>query len=216
MKIKIINFNEQDKTLLTHYIDEFKYYIDKMTTNVIFLYLSNDNIQSRKLLRETIIRNPDNKIIISSNKHSLANLAWKVDVFSYIESPIINQDLKSIFHKLMKYIKNKNNLIKLTFQGGFDLINPSDIRLIQASGNYVELYTETQTKKIYTYKLKELEEMLQQYPYLIRTGRSFILNIDKISVLERNYVKIKGEIPIKLKLSNNYIKKIKQILLWYI
>ena len=121
-----------------------------------------------------------------------------IKLFSSEES---NNGLNTRIKNLLKYIENPNEGFSETKQGKLAIkangkisfIEKNDIKYIQASGYYAEIYTE-QKKYLLRESLNSLLDQLKSFNF-IRIHRSTIINTSLIKeVLYSNY----GEIDVKM------------------
>ncbi|WP_062059150.1 LytR/AlgR family response regulator transcription factor [Aquimarina longa] len=100
-----------------------------------------------------------------------------------------NQKLKNSIKKDQKsstkeeIIHLPSNTLKETIK--FDL---STLLFIKSDGNYIEIYTQKKDQiatSFYRFSIQQIEETLNEFPFIIRTHRSYLVNI-------RNIEKSKG------------------------
>lgn len=88
------------------------------------------------------------------------------------------------------FIKTNKKYIKLFFD---------DISYIKSLGNYVEVFTISNTKYIYYKSLKELIDKLPVY--FMRVHNSYIINIVHLNSIEDNHIHIND---IKISIGKSY------------
>ncbi len=94
-----------------------------------------------------------------------------------------NQKLKSLLENKKETIEKKiihlpSNTLKEDIQ--FDLNN---LLFIKSDGNYIEIYTIENNKLVklfYRFSIHKIEETLAEFPQVIRTHRSYLVNIRRI------------------------------------
>ncbi len=123
-----------------------------------------------------------NKVIELFSSNQPNGLNKKINnLLKYIENP--NQDFSEI----------KHSKLAIKAQGKISFIEKHDIKYIQASGYYAEIYTE-QKKYLLRESLNSLLDQLKSFNF-IRIHRSTIINTSLIKeVLYSNY----GEIDVKM------------------
>ncbi len=121
-----------------------------------------------------------------------------IELFSSNES---NSGLNKKINNLLKYIENpneefseiKHSKLAIKANGKVSFIEKNDIKYIQASGYYAEIFTE-QKKYLLRESLNSLLDQLKSFNF-IRIHRSTIINTSLIKeVLYSNY----GEIDVKM------------------
>lgn len=98
----------------------------------------------------------------------------------------------------------------------FVKVKPDDIRYVEVSGNYVDIYfmQEQEVKhKLLRVTIKQMEEQLKAYSMFVRCHRAFIVNVNQISNIIGNsqgcrlkLLNIPHEIPV----SRRYMKQFKE------
>lgn len=118
--------------------------------------------------------------MFASNKSNILNNKIG-DLLRYIENP--NEDFSTL----------KKTKLAIKANGKISFIEKSNIKYIQASGYYVEIFTE-QKKYLLRESLSSLLDQLKSYDF-VRIHRSTIINTSYINeVLYSNY----GEIDVKM------------------
>ena len=96
-------------------------------------------------------------------------------------------------------------------------INPTQIMYLEASGNYVNVYykQEAQYRKILRTTIKCMEEQLVDYPFLVRCHRTYIININWVTHLNRNtqgyHLNLRDSLK-EIPVSRTYLKELKLLL----
>jgi two-component system LytT family response regulator len=70
--------------------------------------------------------------------------------------------------------------IVLVDSNGFQVINASEIICLEANGNYTDLYLTGNRKLTFCRILKEFASLLKDHQFILRTHRSYIVNINHI------------------------------------
>ena len=161
------------------------------------------------------------QIIIISSKEKYAIHAFEYDVTDYLLKPFtysrfcravgkaLDRQEKSRIHARVDeiFIKHKYSLMKLKY---------ADILWVEAMENYVVIHTFDEKYTVH-FTMRALEEKLPSKQFL-RVHRSFIVNVDSISSIEENIIRIKTRenpktnIPIGKSYKDNLLKKITVIL----
>jgi len=106
--------------------------------------------------------------------------------------------------------------LKIPFKGGMDVIDLHEICFCTGEGNYTTIYLSSGIKKTVTLQLNVIEKSLCTAPNFQRIGKSFIINLNKISRIKDKTVELStAKDPLKLNLSDLYIKRLKKTIMWY-
>ena len=159
-----------------------------------------------------------------SHQFSVDNSVTKTNLAS--DNASSNQDSESTTISFAEEINSKDSnqpkyeteTILLTGDTKESLeVSPLLILLIEAAGNYVYVYyKETkQTRKIIRTTFSNMEKQLAKYPFLIKCHRTYMVNLNYITNLNKDsqgyHLILEGtskEIPV----SRTYLKEIKRIL----
>ena len=112
---------------------------------------------------------------------------------------ILKENLKqSLIHnnKLKEILKNKqektDDLIvnfPSNIQSENITFNVEQLLFIKSDGNYIEVYTKTNNEiktQLYRISIQKIENELTKYPFIIRTHRTYLVNIKNISHTKGN------------------------------
>lgn len=96
-------------------------------------------------------------------------------------------------------------------------ISPYQILYLEASGNYVNVYYQQakQSRKIIRTTFRNMEEQLTNYPFLVRCHRTYMVNINFVTLLDRNeqgYHLVLQNSTKEIPVSRTYLKELKAIL----
>lgn len=212
-------FNFKNPELVAALKEEEKALENYLVNDLAFVYLSEDSPQNRLLLRKiTQVHAPLNVVLVSENIE-ISKLAWRVNVFHFLHLPKMELFPNfTFFQDRLMYkhpYKELPKKLKINFKGGIDIIETKDICYCIGDGNYTTLYLSTGIKKTITYQLNALEKKLCLVPNFQRIGKSFIINIDKVSKIKSNSVNLYSKNELELKISPLYIKRLKKAVMWY-
>lgn len=162
------------------------------------------------------------KIILTTAFPDYALEGYELEIVDYLLKPIsFERFLKAVnklnhtttsAHELFAsneglrhelFIKSDRKLIKIDAQ---------DILFIEGLKNYLMIYTNTSHKRIITHStFKQMEDELSRYSCFQRVHKSFIVNLNHLSVIEGNSVHIGTHIiPIGSMYKENFIARIKK------
>lgn len=184
-----------------------------------FVYLSEDSPQNRLLLRKITQLHSSLNIVLVSENIEISKLAWKANIFHFLYLP--KMDLYPNFTLLQDRMMCKHQYkelpkkLKINFKGGVDIIEIKDICYCIGEGNYTTIFLSTGIKKTITFQLNALEKKLCLAPNFQRIGKSFIVNIDKVSKIKGSSVNLNSKNELELIISPLYIKRLKKAVMWY-
>jgi len=133
------------------------------------------------------------------------------------KSQFYNEKLKEIIEKN----ENLEGPINILSKSKNEIINISlnNLLFIRAEGNYVEVYTKKDKqiiKNLYRVSIETIENELKKFPYIIRTHRSYIVNIRNIEHSKgtaRNYLLFFSNINESIPVSRNRFKDFNKAIL---
>ena len=153
-------------------------------------------------------------ILISKNNSDVLNIAFFFKIVFYALTTglvistiitwinytiILKENLKqSLIHNnnLKKILKTKQEktddlIINLpsNIQTENIIFNLEQLLFIKSDGNYVEIYSQINNKlktQLYRASIQSIEDKLINYPYIIRTHRTYLVNIKNISHTKGN------------------------------
>lgn len=180
-------------------------YLNDHVVDVIFLDIHMPDFNGFDFIKT--IKNPPKIVLVTSDK-DYASAAFEFDaIVDYLVKPITEERFKKAVSKLTNrnrvkevpqiikkevittdqnsdfYVNIGNRLIKIDF---------SQIILIKAQGDYVEIKTETSSYTVHS-TLRKIESKLPKKIFL-KIHRSYIINTRKIIDIENNSVLIGREI----------------------
>jgi|SRR6056297_1116268 len=184
--------------------------------DLVFLDIEMPNKNGFELI-ELLIQNKLNPVVIFTTAYDkYAIKAFKYAAFDYLLKPIKLDVLRLTIDRLFKnnsefnLTQNSNklnqffqekNLLKLDLRTGTLIIEPKELVLCNADGNYTHLYLADGKQETVTFNIGEILKMLPDQNFY-RTDRSHIINLLYLKKIDS-----KGK-SIELKLNDRY-KKIK-------
>lgn len=137
------------------------------------------------------------KVIFTTAYSEYAIEGFKVDAIDYLLKPISYADFLKASEKAKDRIKQKDTPIPhvesnekfLFIKSEYKIlrINLSDIKYIEGMREYLRIHIENQQPVMTLMSMKKMEEFLPEASFM-RVHRSFIVNLDKISTIERNRI----------------------------
>lgn len=137
------------------------------------------------------------KIIFTTAFEQYALEGFKVDALDYLLKPISYPEFLKATNKAHQWFEMSRNTSSKIVEEGDDIFVKSDYKLvklqlhkiqyIEGLKDYVKIYVDDRPQPVVALlSMKMFEEMLPSS--FIRVHRSFIVNLDKITVIERNRI----------------------------
>lgn len=137
------------------------------------------------------------KIIFTTAFEQYALEGFKVDALDYLLKPISYPEFLKATNKALQWFEMSRNTSSKIVEEGDDIFVKSDYKLvklqlykiqyIEGLKDYVKIYVDDRPQPVVALlSMKMFEEMLPSS--FIRVHRSFIVNLDKITVIERNRI----------------------------
>lgn len=179
--------------------------IEQFQPDAIFLDIEMPG-KSGLQLAEILIENRYNgSVVFTTAYNAYAIKAFRLSAIDYLLKPIQEDQLLQAIEKLISEKESQNNAERLKVlsenlnenrnevlcipnQAGFEYIPIAEIEYIEADGSYVNLYCTNNRSKTISKNLKYFEIALLDFTNFIRPHRSFIVNKDFIT----NYIKSDG------------------------
>lgn len=137
------------------------------------------------------------KIIFTTAFEQYALEGFKVDALDYLLKPISYPEFLKAANKALRWFGISGNKSAKSVEEGDDIFVKSDYKLvklqlhkiqyIEGLKDYVKIYVDDRPQPVVALlSMKTIEEMLPSA--FIRVHRSYIVNLDKITVIERNRI----------------------------
>ncbi|MBS1779669.1 MAG: response regulator transcription factor [Bacteroidetes bacterium] len=162
--------------------------------DVLFIDIQMPEITGMELIKS--LKEPP-AIVFTTAYPNYAHTGFELDAVDYLLKPISTERFLKTINRLHQrgvgimssptadkkyiFIKIDQDLVKIEFK---------DILFIEGLENYVKIHCEDRALISYC-TLKSIEEVLLQYNF-IRIHRSYIVNIDKVDLIQNHIFKIKG------------------------
>lgn len=150
--------------------------------------------------------------------------AIKNQAFDYLLKPVDRNELRQCVLKFIamriaqdqpedqKEESGKISRIKINTRSGTIFINPSSILFCKADGNYTTICT-GEKQHLCSLNLGKVEEVLKEHGF-IRIGRSYIINTEYVTMLDRKESILtieRGGESVKLKIPRQHLKDLDKI-----
>ncbi|KUO60697.1 two-component system response regulator [bacterium BRH_c32] len=193
-------------------------YLDKNDIDLIFLDINMPNLNGMEFVK-SLINQPH--IVFTTAYSDYAVEGFKVDAVDYILKPISYSAFLKAAQKVKKLIEletneSRNESIKITKEHLFVKsdykivrIELNDIKYIESDHAYIKIHLVNSKPVMTLISLKNVEEQLPPEKFM-RVHRSFIVNLNKISVIERERIIFDGNVYIPI--SEQYKNKFQEYL----
>lgn len=188
--------------------------IEKEQVDLIFTDIQMPNLSGMEFSK--LILNNKAKIIFTTAFEEFAVESYKVNAIDYLVKPISYPEFLTAANKAKQqillgstqvaiddyiFVKSDYKLIKIDLK---------DLIYVEGLKDYLKFYTVNSETPILTLKsMKSLEEELPKNQFM-RVHRSFIVNLKKITTIERNRIVFGDKyIPVSEKYKDDFLKFIK-------
>lgn len=196
--------------------NEFLDFKDKEKLSIVFLDIHLGDIDGLAIAK--MIKELNNEIIIvlvtAYDKYALKS--YEIGVFDYITKPIIEHRFESLVRRIESETDVlKRKMLSITSNKITYVINTEDIIYIEYLNRKTTIVTDRGSFNT-TLSLNKLLSLLPCSNFF-RTHKSYIVNIDFIESIELDYatyydINIIGQERLKIPLSRNKVKELKQML----
>tara|TARA_Y100000589_G_scaffold250206_1_gene238339 strand:+ start:9780 stop:10535 length:756 start_codon:yes stop_codon:yes gene_type:complete len=193
--------------------------IKKLKPDVVFCDIEMPEYSGFELL--DFFDNPDFEIVFITAYNQFAIKAFEVSAIDYILKPIRIDLLEKCIIKLVKFIElkntkeridtlkdnlNKNAITKLVvpLSTGLVFIKINEIIYFEADGSYCNIYLNDGSKIVVSKNLKHFQNLLEFNKNFIRVHRSNFINVDTVTMFDRNNSELKLEQNHIVKVSKSY------------
>jgi len=215
LKALIVDDEEGARQLLKKLLDETHFFCDlklagsaasatkelkDFEPDMIFLDIRMPGKDGFDFLKEMVNRNGSPGVVFVTAYEQYALKAIKYQAFDYLLKPVNRKELRQCVQKylavkhpsydqqyaqLQQSVQDKLKRIKVTTRTGTMFINPANILYCKADGNYTNIYSGGK-EVLCSMNIGRIREMLPLHTF-IRLGRSLILNIEHITLLDRKH-----------------------------
>ncbi|MGQ1785852.1 MULTISPECIES: LytR/AlgR family response regulator transcription factor [unclassified Saccharicrinis] len=197
-------------------------YINDNAVDLMFVDINMPDLSGMDFVKA--LSNPP-KVIFTTAYREYAVEGFQVDAADYLVKPIGYSDfLKSADKTRQRFFADKktaetvqNNEQFLFIKSEYKIIriNYNDILYVEGMRDYVRIHLDNQKPVMALMSIKKMQEHLPGQDFM-RVHRSFIVNLKKISTIERNRIVFDGKVYIPISdqykeqfqdfLDNNFLK----------
>jgi len=233
----IVDDEENARILLTKLLEETFYFneiraaesvdeayneLSSFEPDIIFLDIKMPGKDGFSFIEDLPENYKKYKIVFVTAYDQYALKAIKNQAFDYLLKPMNRNELKQCLDRFIERRKEdhensspvkvieiggKITRIRVNTRTGTLFINPADILLCKAEGNYTSVHT-GKKQHLCSMNLGKLEELLPQNEF-IRVGRSHIINFEYITMLDRKECTViltKDNDTVKVKIPRQHLK----------
>lgn len=203
----------------TRPVEAFQY-LQQHPVDLIFMDIEMPGLNGMELIK---LIPTHCKVIFTTAFPDYALKSYEFNVADYLLKPILfDRFLKSV-QKVMstvaapetnsesKVYKEKTDFvfIRSEHKGKLIKINVPEVVYIEALGNYISIQTRSE-RQLTLSTMKDLEQKLALFPYIIRVHKSFFVNNHYIKSIDGNRILLdKKEIPIGEKYKEHFLNSIR-------
>jgi DNA-binding LytR/AlgR family response regulator len=187
------------------------------TTDIQLLFI---DINMPEISGMEFVKSLTNKpyVVFTTAYSEYAVEGFQVDAADYLLKPITFSNLLKAANKVKNLIELSTNIQKESFKttanhlfvkSEYKLIRIEldDIKYIESQHEYIKIHTVNSIPVMTQLSLKSIEEQLPSDRF-IRIHRSYIVNLEKITIIERNRIVFDGKIYIPV--SDQYKEKFQE------
>ncbi|MCW5908278.1 MAG: response regulator transcription factor [Chitinophagales bacterium] len=89
------------------------------------------------------------------------------------------------YQLLKENLSGKSKKIVLNQTKGIEFLNTADVLFMKGDGAYTEIFKRDGSKIVASKNLKQFEEMLDDQPHFIRAQKSYIINTEFVSSINK-------------------------------
>ena len=196
-------------------------YLQDNEVDLMFVDINMPDLSGMDFVKS--LNNPP-KVIFTTAYSEYAVEGFKVDAIDYLLKPISYADFLKAAERAKERIKPKviestqvesdEKFLFIKSEYKILRINLSDIKYIEGMREYLRIHIENQPPVMTLMSMKKMEEFLPEERFM-RVHRSFIVNLNKITTIERNrivfdkkvYIPVSEQYKLKFQnyLDNNFL-----------
>lgn len=197
-------------------------FLQDNTVDLMFVDINMPDLSGMEFVKS--LSNPP-KVIFTTAYREYAFEGFKVDAADYLVKPIAYAEfLKSVDktrerffsdQNVVETVKNNDEFLFIKSEYKIIRINYNDILYVEGMRDYVRIHLENQKPVMALMSIKKMQEHLPEVDFM-RVHRSYIVNLTKISTIERNRIIFEGKVYIPISdqykdafqqyLDNNFLK----------
>ena len=191
-------------------------FLEKTEVDLMFVDINMPDLSGMDFVKSL---NNAPKVIFTTAYSEYALEGFRVDAIDYLLKPIGYSDFLKAANKAKVWfssqqsgtdkVNSDENFLFIKSEHKLIRINLSDIRYIEGMREYVRIHLTNQKPIMSLMSMKKMEEYLPEKSFM-RVHRSFIVNLNQITTIERNRIIFDGKVYIPV--SEQYKEKFQQYL----
>lgn len=187
-------------------------FIKTEEVDVMFVDINMPDLNGMDFVKS--IENPP-RVVFTTAYSEYAVEGFKVDALDYLLKPIAYTDFlkaankaQSVFNnesKISAEVKTEDKFLMIKSEHKIIRVNLEEIKYIEGMREYVRIHLSNQKPIMSLMSMKKLEEALPKDTFM-RVHRSYIVNLNQITVIERNRIIFDKEvyIPVSEQYKSNF------------
>jgi DNA-binding LytR/AlgR family response regulator len=181
---KLHLYNKAD-TFLHAFVPEFFHLV------FLDIYLDGENPQGIEVAQQIRELDKTVRLIFTTTSLDFALDSYAVKATEYLVKPVQSEDVNTILRNAVRFWDNFHDAITVVTDRHKRTINTQKILYIEVKGKQSVIHLDDENVALYT-TLDELEKQLQSPPF-IRCHRSYIVNLDQVKSIDRDFVMVNGD-----------------------
>ena len=193
--------------------EDLKVKILEQPNSLLYLITSQVNSSLRILIRNIQKALPQIKICLCSQPSNALD-AWKLNLFHFLEIPVVSSDLISVYQKYVSSMMDtgKQKELRFKLKDGIVTLPYSSICFIKASGNYSTIHSVRDKTYLQTKQLHKYLYLCEENAEFVKVHRSLILNLNRVNTVGTQKISF-FQSEYKLPISKTLEGKIKRLIL---
>jgi len=195
-------------------------FLSKHTIDVIMLDINMPEINGIEFLKT--IKEPPH-VIFTTAHSEFAVESYEHNAIDYLIKPISFERFMKAVSKLLEVIQSEkkssatehhapapdqpDHIIFVKSNGKLIKVDITELCFVEGLRDYVCLWTEKQ-KIVVHGTMKHFEELLSRFPFFLRVHKSYIINLNYISEVDGNSIRIKDQ---SIAIGNTYREEINKL-----
>jgi len=235
MKILIVDDEPLARELLQNYVQKMQglelagvcanaleafAVLNRQAVDLLLLDINMPEINGMDFIRA--LKNPP-KVIFTTAYSEFAVESYNLNAADYLLKPVtfdrfikalnkatdlITKEKDAVTERKGNIATGADTLLFIKSEGKMVKIDLKELWFVEGLKNYIRLWTD-HGKIIVHSTMQHFEDQLKGYPFFIRINKSFIVNLNYVSEIDGNVMRIKGEL---LTVGNTYREDVQKII----
>ena len=188
-KLSMFRFSYQRKyrLLFVKHYQQLSSILNDVDTALLYYFKEQIDQNDRIQLKALGLNYPNIKVSLCSNT-SNALAAWKLNLFHFLEYPVMSDDLLESYKRFVTNQGGDNRELVLKNDGELVRVPFDNLCYLQASGNYTIINHKQDKNIVLTKQLGTFEDITEQDLNINRVHRSLIINLKNIKSIASGQV----------------------------